>query len=264
MTKTKRPQSTLAALFDGETVRHIVRDGETYFAVTDVIRVLADGEDPYAQWDDMRRREPALKELTTAVDLPAETGLPETVDAVTAEGMLRLVQSIPSAKAEKLRLWLARSAKQKLDELQDPELALGRLRKEYEAKGYSRRWIDKRLRGMSARQELVAEWYRRGVTDSDQYRALTNLIVEKAFGMDVNAYRRYKNLDRPAENLRDHMTDLELVLTTLGETAAVALHRRRDSRGVDALAADATDAGEIAAAARTELEKRGGQPVVTS
>ena len=129
-----------------------------------------------------------------------------------------------------------------------------RLRSAYEDKGYSPRWIDKRLRGISARHEVTSEWARRGAIESDEYRALTNAVMQGIFAMDVESLRRYKNLERPTQNLRDYMSDLELVLTSLGETVAVALHRNRGSQGFDDLLADATEAGRIAGTARKEIE----------
>jgi hypothetical protein len=141
--------------------------------------------------------------------------------------------------------------------LENPELVLARMRKAYEERGYSPRWIDKRLRGVSARQEVTGEWRRRGVEQGEQYRALTNAIMEGVFGMDVERLRRYKNLQRPTQNLRDYMSDLELVLTSLAETAAVALHRSRASHGFEDLFDDAAEAGLIAGAARTRIEQGG-------
>jgi hypothetical protein len=141
------------------------------------------------------------------------------------------------------------------EELDDPELTIVRMRRAYEDQGYSPKWIDKRLRGMSARQEVVREWARRGAAQSEQYRGLTNAVMEGAFGMDVESLRRYKNLQRTTQNLRDYMNDLELVLTSLAETAAVALHRNRASNGFDELLDDAREAGRIAGAARIQIEQ---------
>jgi hypothetical protein len=139
--------------------------------------------------------------------------------------------------------------------LEDPEVALLRARRAYEDRGYRAQWIDKRLHAIHTRHELCKEWARRGVTDSRQYRDLTNALVANAFGMDVESLRRYKNLQRPAQNLRDYMNDLELVLITLGETAAVQLHRNRASQGFDELLEDAREAGRIAGLARTQIEQ---------
>src|SRR5205085_9835427 len=154
------------------------------------------------------------------------------------------------------------AAVERIAEAQNPELAVLRTRKLYESRGYSRRWVDKRLRGVSARHELTGEWYKRGATESDQFRTLTNTIMEEGFGMDVEAYRRHKGLFKTGENLRDHMSDLELALTALGETAAVALHRDRDSENFDELLADVKDAGEVVARTRAEIEQRLGHAVV--
>src|SRR4051812_33593899 len=186
------------------------------------------------------------------------------LDGVTLEGVLRLVQSIPTAKAERVRRWLAQTARERLEEEKNPELAVMRTRRLYESKGYSRRWVDKRLRGVSARHELTGEWFKRGATESDQYRALTNALMKNAFGMDVEQYRHHKSLFKTGETLRDHMSDLELALTALGETVAVALHRDHDSSGYEYLEADARDAGEIVAKTRDEIEARTGRPVVQS
>ena len=136
-----------------------------------------------------------------------------------------------------------------------------RTRKLYENRGYSRRWIDERLRGISTRRELTGEWYRRGARQNDDFRSLTNALVRGSFGMDVEQYRRYKGLSRTGQDLRDHMTDLELALVALGETVAVALHRNRNSVGVEKLTSDATEAGEIVAQALHEVERRGGTTV---
>src|SRR5439155_22725107 len=143
-----------------------------------------------------------------------------------------VIQSIPTPQAEKIRQWLADSAVQRLDELENPELAVLRLRSAYEDKGYSPRWIDKRLRGISARHEVTSEWARRGAIESDEYRALTNAVMQGIFAMDVESLRRYKNLQRPTQNLRDYMSDVELVLTTVeleGRRAAGMLRGQRRS-----------------------------------
>ena len=181
---------------------------------------------------------------------------------MTAVDALRLVQSIRSPRAERIRLWLAESAKQRIEEMENPELAVLRTRELYERKGYSRRWIDKRLRGVSSRQELTGEWARRGAAESDDYRQLTNELFQHGFGMDVQGYRRYKGLtNRPGENLRDHMTDLELVLTMLGEATATVFMRDRDAHGLDDLTIAAKDAGDVVASAKAEIERHSGKMV---
>jgi hypothetical protein len=267
MTVSKRTsQGGFAALLNGETVRRVLaQDGRTLYAAVDVVAALSGSRQPAEYWADLKVREPALANLSQPMSFtPDAEALPVTLDGVDIEGVLRLVQSIPTARAERLRRWLAQTARERLEEENNPELAVMRTRRLYESKGYSRRWVDKRLRGVSARQELTGEWYKRGATESEQYRALTNILVKGAFGMEVEEYRRHKNLFKTGENLRDHMSDLELALTALGETVAVALHRDHDSRGYEALEADARDAGEIVARTRDEIEARTGRPVVQS
>src|SRR5947207_3759473 len=149
-------------------------------------------------------------------------------------------------------------------EIEDFEFALIRIRRAYERRGYSRLWIDQRMRSVSSRHELTGEWYRRGINDGEQFRALTNQMMQSAFGMDVESYRRYKGLFRTGQNLRDHMSDLELALTALGETAAVELHRRRRSGGFDALLLDAKDTGAIISRARRDIEDHMGGAIVSA
>jgi hypothetical protein len=254
-----RNQTGLRALIDGTQVRRIDRDGRVFFAAVDAVAALADTREPEQIWVDLKRRELALAHLIESIEFVPT----EIVEAVQLEGLLRLIQSIPSRKAERLKKWLARSGRQRLEEAENPELAVIRTRKLYESKGYSPRWVDKRLRGVSARHELTGEWFKRGASESEQYRALTNEMMRSAFGTDVEGLRRFKGLHPTRENLRDHMSDIELALTSLAETVAVNLHRTRDSHGVEQLAADAKDAGEIVAQTRQAIESRTGKPVVT-
>src|SRR5687767_10034665 len=256
-------QGELARLTANEQVRRVVRDGKTWFAAPDVVKALVNTRRPAEAWEALKQREPQLARLAQTVEVAGPEGQAgESVEAVDMTGLLRLVQSLPSPKAEKIKNWLARAAVERLEEEKNPELAVLRTRKLYESRGYSRRWVDKRLRGVSARHELTGEWYKRGATESDQFRALTNTIMERGFGMDVEHYRRHKNLFKTGENLRDHMSDLELALTALGETAAVELHRDRDSRSFEQLVSDAQDAGDIVARTRSEIENKLGHGVV--
>jgi DNA-damage-inducible protein D len=254
MTKRKQSASVVQALLNDPNVRRAYHEGRAFYCVTDLIRILAETRFPEEHWADLKKREPVLASLEEHLELECE-GNVDIIPALDIQGVFRLVQAIASPAAERIKRWLSESAVLRLEELENPELAVLRMRKAYEDKGYSPRWIDKRLRGVSARQELTSEWARRGVDDGDQYRALTNAIMDGAFGMDVESLRRYKNLQRPTQNLRDYMSDLELVLTSLGETAAVALHRNRASHGIDELLADAQEAGRIAGAARTQIEQ---------
>ena len=266
MTKYRTTQGGLNVLLSSEQVRRVLtEDGRTLYAAVDVVAALSGARQPSEYWADLKVREPALASIATQVSFAADAEAePVTLEALDAEGALRLVQSIPTGRAERVRRWLARTAAERIEEEKNPELAVMRTRRLYESRGYSRRWVDKRLRGVSARHELTGEWFKRGATESDQFRALTNAIMKGAFGMEVEAYRRHKNLFKSGENLRDHMSDLELALTALGETVAVELHRDHDSRGYEALESDARAAGDVVARTREEIEARTGRAVVQS
>ena len=254
MTKRKQVQNGAVALLNDQRIRRAYHEDRTYYSVTDLIRVLTETEHAEEFWADLKKREPSLANVEEWLEVNRD-GAVEEIAAVDSAGVFRVVQSIASPAADRVKRWLAESAVQRLEEMENPELTVLRMRKAYEEQGYSARWIDKRLRGVSTRQEVTSEWARRGATESDQYRALTNAIMDGAFGMDVERLRRYKNLQRPTQNLRDYMSDLELVLTGLGETAAVTLHRNRGSHGFEELLADAAEAGRIAGEARTRIEQ---------
>jgi hypothetical protein len=175
---------------------------------------------------------------------------------------LQLILSLDLPRAKALKRWMITSAVQRLDEAHNPELAFVRAQKLYRRRGYDRRWIDKRLRNVSTRQDLVSEWHRRGARDSEHYRELTNRLMQEAFGLDVESYRRYKGLSRAGQKLRDHMTDLELALVSLAETAATTLSRDRNSYRFQQLQADVTDAGRIVARTREQIEQASGRPII--
>lgn len=248
----------LSGLLEHDSVRRL-RDaeGDTWrYSVLDVLALLADTDHPEEYWADLQHGDPHLARLADTLEYRLPDGQIEPVEMITLAGVLRLAQSVRSPRAERVRQWLATTGSRRLAESADPELALLRVRRDYLRRGHDRRWIDKRLRGISARHELTGEWARRGVNGSEQYRALTNRLMESAFGMDVESYRRSKHLAGTAANLRDHMTDLELLLTTLGESAATTLHRQHGSQGFDELMEDVEQAGQITAATRAALEPR--------
>ena len=253
---------TLGQLLHGEQVRRAEVEGRTWYAGVDAVAFLSEAPLSQELWTELKAREPRIAQLVRHVEFAAISGRPDTSEGLDLESLFRLVQSLDSPRAERLKDWLARSGRRRILEAQNPELLAVRARKLYEQRGYPRRWVDKRLRGISARHELTAEWYKRGVSDSEQFRGLTNRLMHSAFGMDVEAYRRYKNLTGLNQHLRDHMSDLELALTSLGETAAVALHQAHDSQGPQQLELDAKDAGEIVAQTRAEIERRSGRNVL--
>jgi DNA-damage-inducible protein D len=247
------------ALLNDEQIRRVVVDQRTLFAAVDILKALADSDLPAELWSDLKQREPVLASHATTADFAGSAE-----DALDLEGVFRLIQSVPSDRAERLRQWLAKNARERLEEAENPELAILRTQKEYQQHGYDRDWISKRLQSIGGRRELASEWYRRGARESDEFRALTNELISASFGMDVNTYRRYKGLWRSGQNLRDHMTDLELALVSLGETVAANLHRQRRSNGFEALNADAKDAGTIVAGTRAEIERQTGHSVVSA
>jgi DNA-damage-inducible protein D len=224
----------------------------TVYAVVDVLSVLADTAESAELWAHLRRREPELEGLTHTLELDGVG----TVEVMDAEGILRLVAFVPGRRAQKLRNVLARIAVERLAEDDDPELALLRTREAYARAGHDRRWIDQRVRSVSGRQDLAGEWYRRGARASDDFRALTNELTQQCFGMDVATFRRSKGLTGTTESLRDHLSDLELSLLSLGETLAVTLHRERNSRGTEQLLRDVHDAGQMIASTRRALHQQ--------
>jgi hypothetical protein len=251
---------SIESLLEHPNVRRTERDGRTLYVAADIVAALVDSAHPADYWDDLKHLEPALARWVETVEFH-DGDLAVALDAVDLDGVLRMIQSIPSPRAERLKWWLAESGRRRLEESEDPEMAFLRTRRLYEHRGYPRRWVDKRIGVVNSRHELTAEWYKRGVRESDDFRALTNALMTGAFGMDVIAYRQFKGLDRPTQALRDHMTDLELALTALAETTAVALGRSRGSQGVEQLVGDARDAGEIAGRTLAEIERRSGRPV---
>jgi hypothetical protein len=182
-------------------------------------------------------------------------------DCASTETMFRIIQSIPSPKVEPFKQWLARVGYERLEEIENPELSMERMQELYEKKGYPKEWIDKRMRGIAVRQDLTGEWKNRGARTSLEYAILTNEIMQGAFDLKVDEYKQVKGLAR--ENLRDHMTDIELILTMLGEATTTKLHRDRDSRGIEPLKKDAQEGGVVAGSTRRDIEKRSGKPVVT-
>lgn len=247
--------AVLNSLLENPRIRRVEHDGQPWYVAEDVIALLSDTQLPAEHWEDLQRREPDLGRLTERLELADGSG--DVVEVLSLEGILRVAQSITSPVAQKLKLWLASTARKQLEDAADPSLSWVDLQKHYTHRGYSTSWVQKRLRGVAARHELVREWSRRGIQESEHYRQLTNALFENAFGMNVAAYRNVKFLTRTSDNLRDHMNDLELTLTLLGETTAMTLHRARGSHGVEQLLGDVREAGEITRATRLDIERRG-------
>jgi DNA-damage-inducible protein D len=255
-------------LFESKKIRSVwnAEKEKWYFSIVDVVEILTDSPNPRKYWSVLKTRlKKEDSQLTTncsQLKMQAADGKFYLTDAADTEQLLRLIQSIPSPKAEPFKLWLARVGYERLEEIENPELSMERMQSLYEKKGYPKEWIDKRMRGIAVRQDLTDEWKNRGATTSLEYAILTNEIMQGAFDLKVDDYKLVKGLDR--ENLRDHMTDIELILTMLGEATTTKLHRDRDTKGFEPLKKDAKDGGAVAGRTRKDIEEQAGKPVVSS
>ncbi|MFH0753096.1 MAG: Bro-N domain-containing protein [Candidatus Omnitrophota bacterium] len=258
---------TKIAVFKGKNIRRVLVDDVWWFSVIDVVAVLTGSENPRDYWYKMKVREKdeveiQLSTLCLQLNLASSDGKKYKTDCANTEGIFRIIQSIPSPKAEPFKRWLARVGKERLDEIENPELGMQRTKALYEKKGYPKDWIEKRLRGIAVRQKLTDEWDGRGAGTDLDYAILTNEIMDGAFDMKVEDYKKHKGLKR--ENLRDHMNDLELIITMLGEAATTKITVDRDSKGVPALKKDAKDGGSAAGRARKDIENQTGVPIISN
>jgi len=258
-------QETSLAIFEGVQVRKTWQNNEWWFVVEDLVLILTESRDPKQYINKMRQRDEELSKGWVQIVhiLPVATsGGIQKMNCVNTEGAFRLIQSIPSKKAEPLKLWLAKVGYERVQEIQNPELAQKRMKELYQAKGYSNDWIEKRVRGIAIRDELTDEWNKRGVRKQNEYAILTNEISKATFGKTVEEYKKHKSLQK--ENLRDHMTDLELIFTMLGEASTTEIARNKDAHGFTENKTAAQQGGQVAGIASKELEQRSGKNVVTS
>jgi len=261
---TKDQQSNHLAIFKGKNIRRIIHNKEWYFSVVDVIAVLTDSPTPRQYWGKIKQREfidLQLSPIWVQLKLEANDGKKYETDCANTEGMFRIIQSIPSPKAEPFKRWLAKVGFERVQEIEDPELATKRTRLLYKLKGYPEDWIEKRMRGIAIREELTDEWKKRGAEKNRDYEILTAEITEATFGLKPYKYKELKGLGR--ENLRDHMDDFELILTMLGERTTTELHRTNDSKGMVRLKDDARVGGSIAGSARKQIERKLGRSIVS-
>lgn len=259
-------------LFEEKQVRRVWHDEAWWFVITDVVAVLTDSVDPSQYLKRIRQRDPQLNEVFKGgvqivpppVALPFDTaGGRQKLKCWNIPGLLRLIQSIPSPKAEPFKRWLARVGYERLQEIENPELASRRMKEIYRQKGYSEAWIEKRMRGIAVRDELTDEWKKRGVKEQVEYAILTAEISKATFGMTPSEYRTHKELTRSGDNLRDHMTDLELIFTMLGEASTTEIARNMDAQGFPKNRRAARQGGTVAGNARKELEQKSGREVST-
>src|SRR3989344_2205331 len=250
-------QTTKIAIFRNRKIRKSIHKNEWWFVVEDVVVALTDSPNPKDYINKMRLRDNELSKGYGQIvhTLPVETqGGKQKMNCANTEGIFRIIQSIPSSKAEPFKRWLAKVGYERIQEIEDPELATKRTRALYKAKGYPDDWIEKRMRGIAIREELTDEWQKRGAKLQKDYEILTAEISKASFGLTPSQYKKLKGLKR--QNLRDHMDDFELIFTMLGERATTEIHRTEDSKGIPKLKSDAKAGGDIAGGARKKLEKR--------
>ncbi|MDO8667760.1 MAG: Bro-N domain-containing protein [bacterium] len=256
------------AIFRGKKIRKTIYHKEWWFSVVDVVQTLIDQSDDYTArkyWNKLaqRLREEGSEVVTNChrLKLLAPDGKMRETDCADTESMFRIVQSIPSPKAEPFKRWLARVGYERIQEIENPELATKRTKLLYKLKGYPDDWIEKRMRGIAVREELTDEWQKRGAEQEKDYEILTAEISKATFGVTPAEYKKLKGLKR--QNLRDHMGDFELILTMLGERTTTEIHRTKDTRGVPRLKDDARVGGQIAGSARRQIERKIGRTIVS-
>lgn len=256
-------------LFQSKEIRSVWNEEEQqwYFSVVDVVGALTDSIDSSAYWRKLKQRLKNEGNETVTIchrlKMHAADGKLRLTDAASAKGILRIIQSIPSPKAEPFKQWLAQVGAERIAEIENPELAQKRIRNIYRAKGYSDEWIEQRMRGIAIRDTLTDEWKKRGIKEGKEYAILTAEISKATFGLTPNEYKKYKDLDRPSENLRDHMTDLELLFSALGEASTTEIAKTHDSYGMAENTEAAKEGGKIAGDARKALEKKTGRKVIS-
>ena len=268
---------TKIAVFKGKKIRKTIHNNEWAFSVIDVISVLTESKDPRTYWKVLKHRlskEGSNQTVTNCnqLKMKATDGKMRMTDVANTENLFRIIQSIPSPKAEPFKRWLARVGYERVQEIEDPELATKRTKALYKAKGYSENWIEKRMRGIAIREELTdsprwmftiprGKWEKRKIKEQREYAILTAEISKAAFGMTPSEYKKFKGLKR--ENLRDHYNDLELIFSMLGEAATTEITRNKDAQGFDENKDAAQRGGKISGDARKELEKESGKKVST-
>ena len=269
---TKKPEPVDAAdrmvVFQERAIRRTWHNAEWWFAIVDVVAVLTDSVQPEGYVKDLRRRDKELAkgwgQIATPLRVETEGGA-QRVNCANTEGLFRIIQSIPSPKAEPFKRWLAQVGYERVKEIENPELASFRARELYQSKGYPKDWIEKRLRSMAVRGELTDEWNARGVQKGKEYAILTAEIARATFGVTPGAHKKLKGLGalKTGNNLRDHMTDLELIFTMLGEAGTTEIARKHDAQGFDPNRNAAKQGGTVAGNARRELEAKTGAPVLS-
>ncbi len=252
-------------VFQDKNIRRIWHKEEWHFSVVDVVGVLTESSIPKRYWTDLKRKliieGSEVYDNIVQLKMESSDGKLYLTDCANIKSIFRIIQSIPSKKAEPFKLWLAKVGSDRIDEIDNPALAQERMKEIYEKKGYSKDWIDKRLRGIAIRQNLTEEWKNRGVEENIEFAILTNEISKATFGKTVEEYKKLKGLNK--ENLRDHMGDLELIFTMLGERVSTEITINKDSQGFEECEVAAQQGGEVAGNARKEAEEKIGESIVS-
>ena len=255
-------------VFQDKKIRRIWHLDEWYFSVVDIVEVLTNSDNPGNYWKVLKHRliKEGSNEVVTKCNrlkLQSTDGKYYETDCANTKSLFRIIQSIPSKKAEPFKLWLAQVGYERIEEIENPELGQDRIKEYYKLKGYPKDWIDKRLRGIAIRQELTDEWKNRDIKTEQEFGILTNEISKATFGKTVGKYKEFKQLKKKNQNLRDHMTDWELILTMFGEKATTDITKERNSKGFEECKESANLGGKIAKRAREDLEKNLGKSVVS-
>jgi prophage antirepressor-like protein len=268
MAKKKTQQNIHPTIFEEKEVRRVWRNEKWYFSVSDVVQALTDSNDVRQYIKKMRTRDAELSRnwgtICTLVQITSKDGKKHEENMSDIEGIFRIIQSIPSPKAEPFKRWLAKVGKERIEEIADPELAVTRAKEIYDKKGYPKDWVDKRMRGIAVRNTLTDEWKSRGASMRFEFAILTDEIYKAAFDKTAKEYMKHKGLDKKAgDNLRDHMGDIELILTMLGEATTTKLSTEKDSHGLEALKSDARVGGGVAGRTRKDIEQQTGKKVIS-
>ncbi len=255
-------------LFEGKKVRIVwdAEQGKYYFSVVDIVQVLTESDNPQTYWRVLKKRlrDEGNETVTNcnALKLPAADGKRRLTDVADLQGIFRIIQSIPSKKAEPVKQWLAQLGEQRIDQIIDPELTFQMAVEDYRRQGYSDKWINERMRSIEMRKELTDEWHRAGIHDQRDFAILTNVLTQAWSGMTTGEYKQHKGLTK--ENLRDNMTNIELALNTLAEVTATEISRQRNPQGMSQTRQTAKEGGEVACNARADIESRLGHTVISS
>ncbi len=250
--------------FEVNEIRKAWHNEQWYFSVVDVIHVLTDSPKPRVYWGVLKNREPQLFTICKQLKLQSSDGKNYKTDCANTQGILRIVMSVPSPKAEPLKQWLAQVGTERIEETEDPELIVGRMAEIYRAKGYTEDWIDKRMETIHTRKKLTKEWKNRDVQEGKEYSILTAIIAKGTFDVTPTEHKNIKGLTKPNQNLRDHMTPIELILTALGEETTRMIAVKQDAQGFETNKEAAIKGGKTAGKARKEVEAATGDKVVSS